>query len=147
LLVSLITVALIGFLLTCLTMVTTMPGRSYRLLIARDWLGIEIGGRIRQQLRRFEVQLIRDHRQGLELRARRGRPLHIPQSLEGYDDVRTELLRWAPHLPAPRRSLVDTIAVGIVISVCTVIMVIAAGLLLSVANSLVAIFLKLAGSA
>jgi len=100
-LVSAVTlVGVVGGLALLLWLMLWSMFSNYRLLLGPGFVAVDSRGRFRQQVNRDEVEGVCELAVGLVLMRRRGLALRIPRSLNGYQEVRTELLTWAPLLPA-----------------------------------------------
>jgi hypothetical protein len=87
-----------AFVLAAVVMVRTTKKalQGYRLLLAADWLRIEAPAIAPQTITRAEVLHVREHNNGIELRRRRGIPMGITRAVAGYEEIRPEILSWAP---------------------------------------------------
>jgi hypothetical protein len=70
--------------------------KSYRLHLGPDWLRIEMNNLGPIEVHRRDVRLVREGLFGLEIHRTNGFPVGVTRGLDGYDQVRDELLAWSP---------------------------------------------------
>lgn len=87
-------------LLIVLSVMTVRSARkaveSFRLRLEPDAISIETAGLLQQRIARADVRLVRERAGGLEIVAARGLPIGVASSLEGYAEVKAELMTWVP---------------------------------------------------
>jgi hypothetical protein len=101
--------ALVSFAVLSVLLVVVMlraakrAARSYRLILGEDWLRIEVDQLLPIELRREEIHSVKEGAGGLQIFRRRGLPVGITRTIDGYLEIRDRIVAWVPATP-PRTS-------------------------------------------
>jgi hypothetical protein len=113
-------------LLILMTVMTVSSARkavaSFRLRLEPDAITVETAGLLQQRIARAGVRRVRERAGGLEIVPARGLPIGVASSLEGYAEVKAELMTWAP-VPVegpgqPRPMIMAVIGMVAVLATC-----------------------------